>query len=307
MENKINIAEILKNCPTGMELDCKICNGVKFIKLDRNPNFPIVVRVNNGYEFILTKYGQVHNIDDAKCVIFPKGKTTWDGFQIPFKDGDILFVKSAYSWIFIYKESENKEDLYKYVGISYHPNHSYIVHDDCPLCCKKDVSKIRFATEEEKEKLFKTIKDNGYKWNSTTKTLEKLNVPKFKVGDRIKHKASSKISKIIDIRDDSYITGNVTGNVTVSSIPFSVADSDYELIQKFDISTLIPFESRVLVRDFNEEKWCPATWGIYDNNLEYPYTVEGGNQFLQCIPYNYDTKHLLGTTNDCDEYYKTWE
>lgn len=40
MENKINIAEILRNCPQGMELDCTICNGVKFRELDRNPNFP---------------------------------------------------------------------------------------------------------------------------------------------------------------------------------------------------------------------------------------------------------------------------
>ena len=29
--------------------------------------------------------------------------------------------------------------------------------------------------------------------------------------------------------------------------------------------------------------------------------------YMQCIPYNEDTKHLLGTTNDCPEYYKWWE
>lgn len=91
-ENKmINIAALLKSCPKGMEFDCTICNGVKFIELDRNPNFPIVVRANNGYEFTLTKYGQVHNIDDAKCVIFPKGKTSWKEFVIPFKVGDWIY------------------------------------------------------------------------------------------------------------------------------------------------------------------------------------------------------------------------
>lgn len=31
-----------------------------------------------------------------------------------------------------------------------------------------------------------------------------------------------------------------------------------------------------------------------------------GSGFYQCIPYE-DNEHLLGTTNDCDEYYKTWE
>lgn len=37
--------------------------------------------------------------------------------------------------------------------------------------------------EEEKEKLFKAIEDNGYKWNENTKSLEKINKPKFKNGD----------------------------------------------------------------------------------------------------------------------------
>ena len=30
MENKINIAELLKDCPEGMELDCTMFNGVFF-------------------------------------------------------------------------------------------------------------------------------------------------------------------------------------------------------------------------------------------------------------------------------------
>ena len=29
--------------------------------------------------------------------------------------------------------------------------------------------------------------------------------------------------------------------------------------------------------------------------------------YHQCIPYNDDTKHLVGTLNDCPEYYKWWE
>ena len=40
-----------------------------------------------------------------------------------------------------------------------------------------DIDSIKPATEEEKQKLFKAIKDNGYKWNSETKTLEKLIEP----------------------------------------------------------------------------------------------------------------------------------
>lgn len=34
MENKINVAEILKNCPQGMELDCAMYEDVKFMEVD---------------------------------------------------------------------------------------------------------------------------------------------------------------------------------------------------------------------------------------------------------------------------------
>ena len=40
-----------------------------------------------------------------------------------------------------------------------------------------DIDSTKPATEEEKQKLFKAIKDNGYKWNPETKTLEKLIEP----------------------------------------------------------------------------------------------------------------------------------
>ena len=43
-----------------------------------------------------------------------------------------------------------------------------------------DIDSTRPATKEEKQKLFKAIKDNGYKWNPETKTLEKLIEPKFR-------------------------------------------------------------------------------------------------------------------------------
>jgi hypothetical protein len=40
-----------------------------------------------------------------------------------------------------------------------------------------DIDSTKPATEDEKQKLFRAIKDNGYKWNSETKTLEKLIEP----------------------------------------------------------------------------------------------------------------------------------
>ena len=43
-----------------------------------------------------------------------------------------------------------------------------------------------------------------------------------------------------------------------------------------------------------------------NNNIEYPYHCIG-NSVRYCIPYNNDTKHLVGTTDEVPEYYRYWE
>ena len=83
--------------------------------------------------------------------------------------------------------------------------------------------------------------------------------------------------------------------------------SSHLIPNKFDISTLVPFESRVLVRDNSTEKWKSNFWGFYDidSAAYYPYEC-CGSSFGQCIPYE-GNEHLLGKTDDCDSFYKNWE
>ena len=73
---------------------------------------------------------------------------------------------------------------------------------------------------------------------------------------------------------------------------------------KFDINELKPFD-KVLVRDTNYNNWrCgffDSISGIHDFKFRTTSSIN-----TQCIPYNDETKHLVGTTNDCPEYYKTW-
>jgi hypothetical protein len=162
---------------------------------------------------------------------------------------------------------------------------------------------LRFATEEEKAKLFDAIKDNGYRWNEEAKTLEKLVEPRFKIGDKIRHKCP-------EFRGERIIANcNDTGYFTTINdwIGYKNQD-DWELVSnKFDINTLVPFESRVLVRQSVHEIWKPAYWGKYDKNVsvEYPFITSYG-LVRYCIPYK-DNEHLLGKTDDCNNYFKTWE
>ena len=79
---------------------------------------------------------------------------------------------------------------------------------------------------------------------------------------------------------------------------------DKPKVQRFDVNTLQPFD-KVLVRDKTTNKWCIDLFA-YMNIMNQP-VVCGNDVFNFCIPYNDDTKHLVGTTYDCPEYYKWWE
>ena len=75
---------------------------------------------------------------------------------------------------------------------------------------------------------------------------------------------------------------------------------------KFDPKTLKLFD-KVLVKDITEDKWeCNIFSHIYDDLSIYPYgCVKSG--FKRFIPYNDDTKHLVGTADEAPEFYRYWE
>ena len=424
---KINIAELLKDCPQGMELECTMLGGLEFDYINEEGiSAPICCRLKDSdgryktYNF--TKYGCWYNLEYAKCVIFPKGKTTWEGFTPPckFKDGDIIYVKSKSilntELVGIYKK-EDSELIYDYCSVSLNSKSFY--HDNMGLINKNIIDISRLATEEEKQKLFQAIKDNGYHWNEKTKTLEKLAESKFKVGDEIVKRNSISNSWIVSSvsseyyglklpngiegigvlpvseQDDWELLSNIRPKFKVGDViqdkdgykvkitevnledecygyesiiakgiggiafneqnnwklvpniepKFKVGDKivrkdgicvpilitgvgdayywfttenstevlpiadqdDWELVPtKFDINTLKPFESKVLVRNYDSDYWKPAIFGFTEKDRNDPFYVVGGNFFNECIPYK-GNEHLLSTREDCNNFYKTWE
>ena len=76
--------------------------------------------------------------------------------------------------------------------------------------------------------------------------------------------------------------------------------------EKFDPKTLKAFD-RVLVRHECYHRWrCEFYSYIRDDNGGYPYVAISG-AYKCCIPYNDDTKHLVGTEEEAPEYYRYWE
>ena len=73
---------------------------------------------------------------------------------------------------------------------------------------------------------------------------------------------------------------------------------------KFVPKTLKPFD-KVLVRDSNDKIWS-CSFFSHQKDSEYPF-VCCNEPFVYCIPYNDDTKHLVGTKEEAPEYYRYWE
>ena len=75
--------------------------------------------------------------------------------------------------------------------------------------------------------------------------------------------------------------------------------------ERFDPKTLQPFD-KVLAKDGFSSKWTCSFFSHMDNDVSFPVYCSGG-YFKVCIPYNEETKHLVGTSDDCPEYYKWWK
>lgn len=243
----VNILKKLKDCPKETKLYSPIYGDVKLYTVTDKL---IIVETKNTYSSF-NEYGKLFDdYEDAECLLFPsKEDRDWNTF-CPFKDGDIITDTNGNICIFkgVLGKTLHNEDKVDYY-CAYRKFDNSIVIKTYPDKFFSVVSKFKLSSEEEKEKLFDYIKINGYKWNTETKTLEKL------------------------------------------------------ITDKFDISNLIPFESKVLVKNLNG-KWKPAIFAGYDSATKIYYTIDA-SPWLCCIPYE-ENKHLLFLYKDCDEYYKTW-
>lgn len=76
--------------------------------------------------------------------------------------------------------------------------------------------------------------------------------------------------------------------------------------EKFDPKSLRPF-NQVLVRANLGATWFCTTFShIRIKTPDYLYHTASG-MYPYCIPYNEDTKNLVGTRDEPSEYYRYWE
>ena len=329
-----NIRNLLLNCPKGTELDCLMFENVTFEGIDyENGAYPIKIRYSKDKTISLTAYGQYTNDENAKCVIYPKGKVTWHGFDIQPNPGDIVVSKSG--GCFIYKGSS---ELYHHCYCALMGNGKLITEpSDMWVYVSED---LRHATPTEERNLLYQIAKNGYKWFADTHTL--VNLPdRFKNGDVVvvsdtytwvcylKSFQDGKVLVHASVcLDDSFRHLNNRNEYLCDIIDVTeiyVADKEdkdilleatrekgyhwngNELVKltetpaKFNPENFKPFE-KVLYRMRDNDTWLA---GFYCINKFNKHFITGGAIVSQCIPYE-GNEHLLGKTDKCDDYYKTW-
>ena len=73
---------------------------------------------------------------------------------------------------------------------------------------------------------------------------------------------------------------------------------------KFNPKTLKPFDKVLCKNGF--DMWCCDLFSSYIETYACPNVCISGS-YIYCIPYNDDTKHLVGTKDEAPEYYSYWE
>lgn len=200
---------------------------------------------DDGYNYFYTENYYLESEDAAQTYIntlekILGGKLNRETLEIEkqteFKDGDIAFADYGNRQnVFVVSDKTDLSEGYSsFISLDLS---SLTLSMGCRISFfKKDLCKLRLATEEEKKQFFSALEKEGKRWDSDKKAIVDLK-PKVE---------------------------------------------------------LKPFD-KVLVRDFGSQAWQVSLFGYNDSDFYYCCNGCGWNQ---CIPYNEETAHLLGTTGE---------
>ena len=114
------------------------------------------------------------------------------------------------------------------------------------------------------------------------------------------------------ITREGYLS-NIYNNVKCSLVP-SPEQPDWSKWKcpkpkkpKFDPKTLNAFD-RILFKNSSIDIWACSLFSHHIKKDEaFPFFTCTGYAIKYCIPYNDETKHLLGTKDEAPDFYRYWE
>lgn len=330
MEEKINVAEILKDKPQGTKLYDLLYNiDVESDTISTTDTETVVWCINEtdnnttchrGY----SEFGTVRGYPDGLQILLPS-KEMCDWSKFAWKKGDVLVNKDGDIHI-IFEKFE--DDAYK----NFHGQYFLWEEGDSMVSFEEDENYMQTSDfnkankEDAQEYIHKIEKELGGKLNMETLEIEKPQ-PEFKDGDVVVYGKSVAICRkickhtlfpYVSIDETSRLLFNDNPNVSPDECRFATEEEKQQLFDalakegkawdavkkevvdlKPNVDELKPFD-KVLVKDNPYGSWEPAIfWKKVDVIDLHPYMVIGGKRYRFCEPYE-GNEHLLGTTKDVE-------
>lgn len=318
MEEKINIAEILRDKPKGTKLYSSACGKCKLEEVD-DKSFKISFYNSkfgfmNGGEGYLDKNGKLY--DDGECVVFPS-KEMRDWRKFAWKKGDVLVSEDNVHIIF----EKFEDDTYTRFKGKHYLWKECNVEDYNKEETKMLTSVFEKATDDVAQTYIKTIEEHlDGKLNLETLEIEKQ--LEFKDGDIVVYGKSVAICRRIYKHTLSFYVslnemfGLLFADEVESSEEYRFATEeekqqlfdalekegkawDAEKKQIVDIKKELQFKpfEKVLVRDSYNDMWRASFFShITEDDGRYVTTC---CTWKFCIPY-IGNESLVGTTKDVE-------
>lgn len=323
METKINIAAILKDKPQGTKLYDWLYNiDVELDTISTTDTETVVWCTNEtdnnttchrGY----SEFGTVRGCTDGLQILLPS-KEMRDWGQFAWKKGDVLMAGVDNICIF---NKWNNDEYTEFDAAFVTPDY------------RSDVLKTKYWHNVINENVIKRYiskieKNKGGKLNLTTLEIEKIQ-PEFKDGDIVALvvRKCTHIA-IFQSRQEAYIGFHAVlcqNDELLLEEPFREDVGDIELRLATDSEKQQLFEAlakegkcwnaekkqivslkpkielkpfdKVLSRRCSEDYWVLNFYSHKSHKTDYHICIDGSSN-LYCIPYNEETAHLLGTTDD---------
>lgn len=292
----INILELLKNAPQSMKLYSPIYGDVEFKYIEDGR---IIVKDKYGFDRIFSKYGEYVINYDSECLLFPsKDCRSWEEWSLStkpkFKNGDWLISDVG--------------NIYQLIGIS----------DD------------RYELIDTHLKTFSvpfSFDGNLRKW--ALADIKYGNVLANTAGCILIAKDNESCLCYIDKNgefhayNNKWFFANFSDNTLTPATKeqrellfHKMKEAGYEwdsckkklrkIKQHYDIGNFKP-GMPVLVRETSLNTWQYTLFSHCYIGVDGLTRFNAGLiGFTQCIPFNENTKYLLGTTDMCPEEYINW-
>lgn len=319
METKINIADILKDKPVGLKFYSNTFGYISFNGVHKDKVYFFSEDTN---AHSVKPNGKMYN--GGECIIFPsKEMRDWEKFS--WKKGDVLVSKDNVHIIF----EKFEDDTYTRFKGKHYLWKEFNVEDYNKEETKMLTSVFEKAADDVAQTYIKTIEEHlGGKLNLDTLEIEKTQ-PEFKDGDIVCISGMGYLTygivKSID-NSSKKLEYYVLNDMSTLNFEDWLSFEDKQIQPITETQQIILFDA--LAKDgkawdadkkamvdlpkkceFKAMDWClmrdkKETWKLCqfsffdDGDYEAPYNAVGGNWFDECIPYNEETKHLLGTTDE---------